>query len=205
MQGTINKSTLDKSISFDEYMALTRSIVESAEPEGIYANPSTHRYTRSNLERMKKVMDNMVVNQKLYNTLSDLKGDWLWVVISEPWCGDASWGTPALYMISTCSDRIDFRILLRDENTEVMQAYQTAGTDSIPKLICLNKNTFEEIGTWGPRPQQLHEQVLSLKNNPAIDYREGVRALHSWYEQDMTKAIQEEVLFEIKKWIIPNN
>jgi hypothetical protein len=201
MSRIITNSTLENSISFDEYMTLTRNIVNSDEPSGMYANTSTHRYTRSNLERMQKVLDNMVVNQKLYNTLSDLQTEWIWVVITEPWCGDASWGTPALYTISLCSDKIDFRILLRDDNTGVMKAYQTAGTDSIPKLICLRKNTLEEIGTWGPRPQELHALVLSLKNNPIIDYREGVRALHSWYEQDMTKSIQEEILFEVKKWV----
>ena len=196
----ITNHTLARTSSFDEYMLLTESIVNNASPTGMYANASTHRYTRSNMERMKKVMNEMVVQQKLYNALSELKEEWIWLVISEPWCGDASWGTPALYMLAQCSDKIDFRILLRDENKEIMKAYQTAGSDSIPKLICLKKNDLKELGTWGPRPQVLHAQVLAMMNTPNLDYRESVRAIHKWYEEDKTASIQDELTECVKMW-----
>lgn len=200
MQQYITTEVLNRTMNFDEYMALTKSIVESNEPTGIYQNPKTHRYTRSNLERMEKVLDKMVLNQKLYNLLSELSEEWVWLVISEPWCGDASWGTPALYIMASASDKIDFRILLRDQNPEIMQHYQTAGTDSIPKLICLKKEGLVELGTWGPRPQTLHQMVLQFKNNPAFDYRESVRMLHAWFEEDMTRSTQEEMIDLIKDW-----
>lgn len=198
---TITDSVLAETISFEEYLQLTKDIVEEKIPRaGIYLADNTFRYTRSNLERMKKVLDNIVLNQKLYNLLSDLEERWIWLVISEPWCGDASWGTPALCMIASASDKIDFRILLRDIHPEIIKAYQTAGTDSIPKLICLRKSDLKELGTWGPRPKELHEIVLKFKDDANFDYRESVRKLHAWFEEDMTKSTQEEIIDCVKEW-----
>lgn len=194
MQQSVFKEALQTAFNFEEYLQLTKDILEEKIPrEGIYLNDSTFRYTGSNLERMNKVLQNMVVNQKLYNLLSELKEEWIWLVLSEPWCGDAAWGTPALYILSTCSDNIDFKILLRDKHPAVMQRYQTAGTNSIPKLICLRKSDLAELFTWGPRPKVLQVLVEGFKKSTQFDYRESVRMLHRWYEQDMTKSIQEEL------------
>ena len=167
---------------------------------GLYKADNTFRYTRSNRERMKKVLDNIVLNQKLYNLVSDLSDKWIWLVISEPWCGDASWGVPALCMIASASDKIDFRILLRDIHPEIIKHYQTAGSDSIPKLICLRKSDMQVLGTWGPRPKALHEMVLKFKDDANFDYRESVRRLHAWFEEDMTKATQDEIIDCVKEW-----
>ena len=200
-QAIITESVLAQTLSFEEYLELTKNILEEKIPRaGIYLADNTFRYTGSNLMRMEKVLDNIVLQQKLYNLISELQEKWIWLVISEPWCGDASWGTPALCMIASASDKIDFRILLRDTNPEIIQAYQTAGSDSIPKLICLRKSDLKVIGTWGPRPQILHEQVLKFKDDPAFDYKESVRKIHAWYEADMTSSIQDEMIDCVKVW-----
>ena len=200
MEQLITNAVLAKAITFEQYMELTKQIAGSTNPVGIYSNPSTHRYTRSNLERMNKVLEYMTVQQKLYNALSDVKEEWVWLVLSEPWCGDASWGTPALYVLSTVTDKIEFRILLRDEHPEIMKAYQTEGSDSIPKLICLRKSGLKELGTWGPRPKALQGIITALRSQPNIDYRESVRALHAWYDADMTHSIQHELIDLVKEW-----
>ncbi len=200
-QSAITDSVLAETISFEEYLELTKDIVEEKIPRaGIYLADNTFRYARSNQERMKKVLDSIVLHQKLYNLLSDLEEKWIWLVISEPWCGDASWGTPALCMIASASEKIDFRILLRDTHPEIIKEYQTEGTDSIPKLICLRKSDLKELGTWGPRPKELHEMVLKFKDSPDFDYRESVRKLHAWFEADMTKSTQEEIIDCVKEW-----
>jgi hypothetical protein len=201
MNTLLTPAVLTNTLTFEEYLQLTKDIVEEKIARtGLYLADNTFRYTRSNLERMSKVLENIVLNQKLYNLLNELKEEWIWLVISEPWCGDASWGTPALYMIASATEKIDFKILLRDTNPEIIKAYQTAGSDSIPKLICLRKNDLKELGTWGPRPQILHEQVLEKMKSASFDYKESVRSIHAWYAEDMTKSIQEEIIDAIKKW-----
>ena len=200
-QSVITDSLLAETLSFEEYLQLTDDILnEKIARTGPYAADNTFRYTRSNRERMKKVLDNIVLNQKLYNLVSELSDKWIWLVISEPWCGDASWGVPALCMIASASDKIDFRILLRDTHPDVIKQYQTAGSDSIPKLICLRKSDMQVLGTWGPRPKALHEMVLKFKDDANFDYRESVRRLHAWFEQDMTKSTQDEIIYCVKQW-----
>ena len=200
MPQLITRQLIEQAITFESYMDLTCSIVANPTPQGLYQNPKTHRYTRSNLERMNKVLQNVVLEPKLYNLLSTLTENWTWLVLSEPWCGDASWGTPTLYLIASCSNLIDFRILLRDEHPDVMKAYKTLDSDSIPKLICLRTKDLKELGTWGPRPKLLQEMVMRWKNEPNIDYRESVRQLHDWYDKDMSREIQHEMIALIKDW-----
>ncbi len=201
MSAPITHSLLQSALSYSEYKELVNNIISEKIPRtGVYSADNTFRYTRSNLERMIKVEQNMTLSQKLYNQLSELNEDWIWLVISEPWCGDASWGTPALHLTASATDKIEFKILLRDSNKEVMERYQTAGTDSIPKLVCFKKSNLHELGTWGPRPLTLHKIVLEGMQNPDFNYRDSVRNIHAWYEQDMTRSIQEELIDLIKVW-----
>ena len=200
MEQVITRDLIELGMTFDNYMALTKSIIESNFPEGLYAKESTLRYTRSNWERMNKVLNNTVITQRLYNLLSDLKEEWVWLVISEPWCGDASWGVPALSLMASCSDKIEMRIILRDAHMTVMEAYQTNGSNSIPKLICLKKKNLKEMGTWGPRPAALHELVMKWKNEPGADFKENVRQLHAWFDADMSKSIDAELSILVKQW-----
>ncbi len=202
MQSTITPDVLKAAMSFDEYLQFTRDILSKSMDGGeMYKNESTFRYTQSNLDRMNKVLEFMVVQQKLYNLLSDLKEQWWWVLITEPWCGDAAWSTPALYMIASCSDKIDFRILLRDSHPEVIRQYHTNGGGAIPKLVCLRAGDLAEIGTWGPRPQVLQEQVVRFKEAADFDFKESVRKVHQWYEEDKSNTLQEEMIERVKAWI----
>ena len=201
MDAALLNALENDSLTFDEYMELFNSIVNSDNPSAPYDKPSWLRYTKSNLERTQKILSAMTVNQKLYNLVSEINKDWIWVVLTEPWCGDASWGVPTLYMIAQCNERIQFKLLLRDKHPEIMANYQTAGTDSIPKLICIDANTKEIVGTWGPRPRELQSVVMNIKNLPGLDYREATRALHQWYLDDFTKSTQSDLTSSIKTWL----
>lgn len=202
MHPHITEEVLQQSLTFDAYLNLFHQILEEKIPRtGPYFQDSTFRYTGSNLRRTKQVMEFMTIQQKLYNILSEWKEPVYWVVLTEPWCGDASWGTTALYMLSTAAPEIDFRILLRDSHLNVMQQYQTNGGNAIPKLVCIRKKDGKELGTWGPRPKALQDMVMALKDEPGFDYKESVRKIHAWYEQDMTNAIQDEITVLLKQWI----
>ena len=200
MHQLITQAVLDKALTFNQYLDLTKSIIESDNPTGLYAKESTLRYTKSNWERINKTLAETKISQRLYNLLSELKEEWVWLVLSEPWCGDASWGVPALYLFASSSDKIDFRIILRDEHLDIMSAYQTNRGNSIPKLVCFRKADMKELGTWGPRPALLHSMVMQWKNEPWHDFKESVRLLHSWYEEDMSKSIDEELCLLVKEW-----
>lgn len=196
----ITPTILEQAIDWNTYFQVMKDMVASPNPPGVYADPKMQRYTESNLKRTELVLDKMVLNQKLYNALSELKEEWIWVVLTEPWCGDASWGTTALYLIASATDNIAFKLLLRDTNLDVMASYQTNGGNAIPKLVCLRKSDLAELGTWGPRPALLQSLVNEMKAEAGITFTESVRRLHARYEEDMTVSIQDELLDLVKDW-----
>ena len=68
------------------------------------------------------------------------------------WCGDAAQILPVINKMAEVSDKIDLRIVLRDDNENLMNLFLTNGTKSIPKLIIIDKATNKVINDFGPRP-----------------------------------------------------
>ncbi len=195
----ITKQTIANTLSFDEYLKLTEDIINSPTPAEVYKDEKLMRFTKENYERMNRLKSFTNIESKLYNELQKLNESWTWIVITEPWCGDASQIVPVLNLISQSNNKIAFRILLRDTNLDVMDAYLTNGGRAIPKLICVNSETLEEIGVWGPRPAVLQDIVLA---NKELSLGEKVKLIHAWYDENKTLAIQEEFIDLIKQWKI---
>jgi hypothetical protein len=85
------------------------------------------------------------------------------------------------------------KLILRDENLEIMDAYLTNGGRSIPKLIAFNSETQEELFTWGPRPQNAQELFMDFKTNPnGRTYADFSIEMQKWYAKDRTKSLQDE-------------
>jgi 5'-3' exonuclease len=82
------------------------------------------------------------------------------------------------------SDKIEMKIVFRDENKELINLFLTNGAKSIPKVIILDKNTLYVEGNWGPRPKGAIELIQNYKEKfDAID--ENVKTeLQLWYLHD---------------------
>lgn len=196
----ITAEVLKDTISFEEFKQLTQHIISSEERPEKYRDEKMLRYTIANLERINKCVANINIESKLYNALSTLNQKWVWLVLAEPWCGDVAQEIGALYTIAGCSENIDFRILQSDANPHIVDAFATNGSRSIPKLICLNADTLEVIGTWGPRPAELQQMVMDFKANPTGTFGDFVRKLHAWYEADNSRSMQLEFIDLVKEW-----
>jgi hypothetical protein len=197
---SVISSVLSQTIAWGEYYNIARRYAEADDRPELYRDEKMLRYTRENIGRMDHILDTINIESKLYNLLAALRRDLTWVALSEPWCGDASQVVPVLYTIASCSDKIAFRILQSDAYADVMNAYLTDGSRSIPKLVCLDTQTMEELGTWGPRPAALQNIVLENKDDTSLSFGAKVRMVHHWYENDKTASIQEEFIDLIKIW-----
>lgn len=111
------------------------------------------------------------------------------LVIAEDWCGDASNTVPVLARLGDEADGLDLRIIRRDDHPEVMNAYLTNGSRSIPIVIALDGD-FRELGHWGPRPRELQQWVMEHRDRmPAPErYRETRR----WYARDRGESTLRE-------------
>ncbi|MFC3041419.1 thioredoxin family protein [Virgibacillus xinjiangensis] len=84
------------------------------------------------------------------------------IVLTEDWCGDAMMNIPVLLKLAEVAD-IDVRMLLRDQNLELMDEYLTNGTSrSIPIFIFIDENG-KEVAVWGPRAAKVQQFVADAK------------------------------------------
>lgn len=71
---------------------------------------------------------------------------------------------------------------------------------SNPKLVCLEAETMEEIGSWGPRPGEAQVKAIPWKDDPEISTKEWAERLHKWYADNRTEDIQAEFKELIEQW-----
>jgi hypothetical protein len=91
-------------------------------------------------------------------------------------------------------------LLFRDENPDLIDQFLTNGSRSIPKLICLNARTGEELGAWGPRPAELQRMVMTYKADPQdVSHDEFMGRVQLWYAKDKTASLQHELELLLKE------
>src|SRR5690606_18570796 len=132
------------------------------------------------------------------NTVNQLSEKQIWLVLSESWCGDAAQNVSVLAKIAAQNPLIDLRIVLRDDNDELMQRYLTNGGKSIPKLIAISDDFETELFNWGPRPAEAIQLVIDLKNKYGAITDEVKEALQKWYNEDKGISLQKEMIQLIK-------
>ena len=178
---------LQKGIGYDQYKL-------QMEEDLLYnADPKIKEYIHLNLHRMSRVEKTYEVSEVLMQQVKRLKHKTYWMVLTEHWCGDAAQTLPAFQKVAELSNgNIEMKLVYRDENPELMDAYLTGESRSIPKLIQLDEH-YNVTGIWGPRPNEAHQLVKELKSNPATAGSYNIE-LHKWYAQNKQKAFEAEIV-----------
>jgi len=179
-------------MTFGEYMSLTEKLVSKKRTTGTEQTNERIELTKLNFQRMKRIYKTTELIPE-WNGLFEKKDiNYKWIVISEPWCGDNANIVPVLAKIAEASEGIEFRIILRDENPDVMNEYLTGNTKAIPVLIMLD-GELNEISVWGPRPAELKNLVKEFKSVPGYDSDELKKQIQMWYLNDKTVSAQKEI------------
>lgn len=191
-----------KFYSYNEYYELTLGCANNNKTTGQEQSEARIEATKLNAHRMTRIYKQINLEEKLTKLLTTNNSiNWDWIVVSEAWCGDSAQCLPLIYKISELNPGINLKIILRDDNDDLISQYSTNGSKSIPKLICLNSLTKNEIGTWGPRPTEIASMVKLLKaQNPAISHDDFVKQLHFWYAKDKGLSLQSDFYALICQW-----
>jgi prophage antirepressor-like protein len=196
----ITEDVLSKAMDYQTYFELTKKLVSDGKTTGPNQSAFMVEYTKLNFQRMKRHEKTFEVRESLKEKLKAIESRQTWVVISEPWCGDAAQNLPQLAKMALETDKIDLKIILRDDHLDIMDAYLTNGGRSIPKLIVLNSGGLE-IGTWGPRPAVLQHQIADFKKNPEMSQELIIESVHRWYAENKSQVLQDELENLIQMWI----
>ncbi|MDF7812529.1 thioredoxin family protein [Hymenobacter sp. YC55] len=180
--------------SYASYRQLIDGLLAHNLTTGPQQSDKLTEYTRLNVQRMQRIDKMVRVLPELQVALANLRQDYIGLVITEGWCGDAAQIVPVLEAVAQASaGKLSTRYLLRDDNLDLMDQYLTNGTRSIPKLIVLRADTLTEVASWGPRPAPAQELLLGLKAQGAT-HEEYAEKIHGWYAQNKTQATQQELL-----------
>lgn len=197
----MNKSLLDKTnsigLSYRLYLDLTVTEIESSDLIQLTEEEKKLLENKKlNLHRMTRIEKHYQVSEELKNLVKPIDKPQTWMIISETWCGDSAQNIPFISKIAELSQMITLKIILRDNNPNIMDLYLTNGTRSIPILVGFNENG-EELFKWGPRPQEAKKLFANLKAQ-GLEKSAILEKLHLWYGRNRGKNIEVELMEAIR-------
>ncbi|MGC1203561.1 MAG: thioredoxin family protein [Flavobacteriaceae bacterium] len=189
----IIKSSLEKSISYIAYRDLVKQLAEENSTTGNDKTDALINYTKLNDKRMKRWDKTVKLSEESQKIIKEFNNSITWLVITESWCGDAAHIMPVLNKIAEANNNIDMKIVLRDENPALMDAFLTNGGKAIPKVIMIDNESSEVINTYGPRPSEATSYVNKFKAINGALTPEFKEDLQHWYNKNKGQNIIEDV------------
>jgi len=190
----IVQEALPKAISYPAYRQLVDDHVAQETSTGPIQTEALTNYTMLNQRRMKRLDKTTKLQEADIAKINSFKGDVTWLVITESWCGDAAQTMPVMQKIAELSEGIDLKVILRDENLELMDAFLYNGGRSFPKLIAIDNASGEILGDWGPRPSEATQLVNDYKEAHGGLTPEFKQELQVWYNKDKGQNTVEDLL-----------
>jgi hypothetical protein len=190
---TIIKDSLAKSLSYDTYRKKVSDLLEEGKSTGPNQSEALLNYSNLNDARMNRLDKKTKLTDATIEALKNTKAAQTWLMITEGWCGDAAQIGPVINKMSLETDKVDLKIVLRDENEDLMNQFLTNGSKSIPKLVVIDQNN-EVISSWGPRPSIATKMVNDYKEEHGGLDADFKRDLQVWYNKNKGENIQEDVV-----------
>ncbi len=165
--------------------------------EAPYNNADYLDYTKLNFSRMSRWLKTGKLAEDLVQAVEAIDAPQQWIVITEPWCGDAAHNIPFIEMIAANNPLITVSYVLRDTAPFLIEQYLTNGTKSIPKLI-IRDEQGNDLAIWGPRPANCQLMYAELLKNKA-DFDTVKVEIQNWYNGNKGVELQQELRDLIKK------
>nr|WP_299338983.1 thioredoxin family protein [Allomuricauda sp.] len=183
-----------RGMTYTEYRDLVNGLAQNRATTGPEQLESLINYTELGDRRMNRWDKTLKISEDLKNEVLALDRELTFLVLTESWCGDAAPSLPVINKVAELNPKIELRIVLRDENPELMDEFLTKGARSIPKLIVLDKKRNEIVGQWGPRPSIATQMVEDFKKERGHLTSDFKQDLQVWYNKDKGQNIQEDLL-----------
>lgn len=196
----ILKKSLENTISYQEYKDLVKQLLSENKSTGPNQSEALTNYSLLNDKRMKRLDKTSKISDETATEIKKITAPQSWLLITESWCGDAAQNLPVINKMAELNDNIDLKIVLRDENLELMDLFLTNGGRSIPKLIALDQE-HNVINTWGPRPTEATQMVADYKATHGAVDAQFKKDLQVWYNKNKGANIQEDFVNLLQKSI----
>lgn len=186
------------SLAYNDYLTLIDEKIAQKASTGHEQNQMLTDFTKLNRARMKRLDKTQQILPELEIITKEITEKQVWLVLTESWCGDAAQNVPVLQKLAEMNPLIDLRLVLRDDNDELMQKYLTNGGKSIPKLIAVSADLEKELFTWGPRPAAAQVEVKRLLDENGGFNEKVKEGIQIWYNHDKGISMQHELMELLK-------
>lgn len=197
MKNNLIKDSLLRSMSYQTYRNTIKYLLKKGKSTGPNQSDDLLNYSKLNDKRMDRLDKTLKVLEDTNKALNQFTKNYTFLVISEGWCGDAAQVLPVLNKIAENSSSISLKIVLRDENEELMNEFLTNNSKSIPKIIVLD-SANNAINSWGPRPSIATKMVLDYKTANGVLDADFKKDLQLWYNKDKGQNTQNDIIQLLK-------
>ena len=199
----IDTKVVQSAMTYTAYRQLIDELFAVGKTTGPIQNEAMLRYTELNLARMRRLDKTTRLTEVSLEALAQIDRPMIWLTLTEAWCADAAQIIPVLERMAVEKPEVQTAYILRDEHLDVMDAFLTGQSRSIPKTIFLDPNNNKVLGSWGPRPSEAQKMIeesiakaatISDKTERKTYLDEVKKQIQLQYARDKTKMIQTEFL-----------
>lgn len=201
MEQTVQKSKqelvregLRSSMCYVEYRLMMSNLALEGKSTGSIESQELSDFTSLNDQRMKRLDKTIKIDSGSEAKIKGVAKKTTWLVLTESWCGDAAQTLPVMNKIAELNKNISLRLVLRDENLELMEQFLSNGAMAIPKLISIDDTTGKVVGEWGSRPSIAAKMVQDYKSKYGKLTAEFKQDLQLWYNKDKGQNTVSDLL-----------
>lgn len=126
--------------------------------------------------KCEEIMNNIKIDESIINKIKSITKKINILAFAELWCPDCQINLPAIYTISENNNNVEFKIVPREGNENLMERYKLDGKVKIPTLVIMDED-FNEIGYFIEVPNIVRD-VVNRGNQVEIivtkrEYRNG--------------------------------
>ena len=205
MKASVAKA-LFNSYSYTEYKKLVSDLLKEGKSTGMRQSEDLTHYSLLNEARVRRLDKTIKIAEEHVLKLHALDKQYIWLVIAEGWCADGAQILPIFDKMALDSDKkIELKVVLRDDNEELMSHFLTNGARAIPKLIVIDKETGDVVADWGPRPKGAIELIQNYKKEHGVVDETAKADLQMWYLHDKGLSVQNEIMSIMQSLLVKEN
>ncbi|MFA7275063.1 MAG: thioredoxin family protein [Crocinitomicaceae bacterium] len=178
-------------MKFSDYLQLFDTILTAETPQALSYTADQRHYVELNQKRQERWVKKGEILPETLEIVQNLTESQKWILIAEPWCGDAAHLVVFIAKMAELNPKIELEIQLRDSGSEI-DDYLTNGGKSIPILI-VRDATGTDLFRWGPRPEPAQAvHIANLTSNKTTEEKKV--ELQKWYNADKGVSVQKEII-----------
>lgn len=178
-------------MEFKTYSELFQTILKAENQQDPYTDAEYFNYTKLNWSRLSRWTKTGVVFDEFAEKIKAIKSRQNWIVITEPWCGDAAHIVPMIKLMADLNPNINLTFELRDQEPFRINSYLTNGSKSIPVLIIQDEDG-KDLAVWSSRPKKCQDFFNEMKAK-GVEMSVMKTELQNWYNENKGYEIQKEI------------